>query len=82
VATDAQVKRQRLSALREVRRRQRATDTSIERLERRLFRMLRRKTVIDTDDAAALYEDYWRPFFDRVRELEQSLADFITVTML
>lgn len=70
----------RKQALREVRRRQRAADTLIERLERRIFALLERKTLIDEEDAVELYDRWFRPFMDAVKSLEQGLADFIDVS--
>jgi len=39
--------------------------------------MLKRKTIIDREDALALVTDYWEPFFDQVRDLEQAVHWFV-----
>ncbi|MBA7550014.1 hypothetical protein ES705_42519 [subsurface metagenome] len=79
--TFAQLQRERKAALREVRRVQRATDTQIERIERRLFVLLDRKTLI-TRDVAMAFVPMWNKFFSQVKELERALADFISVTSI
>lgn len=62
--------------LREVRRRQRSADSSLERMERRIFALLERKTIIDEEDAIQLYERYFKEFYSLVKNLEQGLVDF------
>jgi len=66
-------------ALREVRRRERATDSSIERMERRIFALLDRKTPIDAEDAIELYDRYFKEFWNLAKSLEQGLIDFYGV---
>lgn len=66
-------------ALREVRRRERAADSSIERMERRIFALLDRKTLIDEEDAIQLYERYFKEFHNLVKDLERGLVDFYGV---
>ena len=66
--------------LREVRRRQRTADTMIERMERRIYALLDRKTLIDAEDGLELYDRYWRPFWSAVQDLEKGMADFISAT--
>jgi len=81
VATVYQLQQQRKSALRECRRRQRKADTAIEKIERRLFRLLDRKTLITEEDAMKLVPE-WNDFMKQVRDLEHGLADFISITAL
>ena len=68
----------RKAYLREVRRRQRAADTAIERMERRLFALLDRKTLIDAEDALDFVDRYWKPFWETVKDLEKGLADWMS----
>ena len=76
--TPNEVKRDRLNALRMVRKAERAVDTKLEVLERRIYRLLDRKTVIQYDSANAivpLYED----FVAQIRNLEQAITDFLII---
>lgn len=75
----AALQRVRKAALREVRRRERATDTAIEKIERRLFVLLDRKTLI-THEVALTIVPYWNAFLSRVNDLEAAVTDFITTT--
>lgn len=71
------IKRQRLQALRSFRRLERATDTALERLERRINRILDNNTPITPATAETLiplYRDFWR----RTREMERGLSDFVS----
>lgn len=77
----AELQRQRKSSLREVRRRQRAADTAIERIERRLFTLLDRKTLITREVALSLVP-LWNDYIAKTRDLEKGLADFISVTSI
>ena len=79
MATFAEVQRKRKEALREVRRRQRATDSSIERMERRIFRLLDRKTLLNVNDAIELYDKYYKEFISNVRLLERGLIAFFNL---
>jgi hypothetical protein len=76
--TQAQVQRERKSLLREIRRRQRRADTNIERLERRIFALLDRKTLIEPSDALSLYNHYFGQFWFAAKEMEKALAAFVT----
>ena len=73
--TFADVRRDRKLYLRFVRKAQRAVDTQIERMERTIFRLLDRKTVLDVRDADRLAE-HWRQVTAEQRKVEKSLADF------
>jgi len=75
----AALQRVRKQALREVRRRERAADTAIEKIERRLFTLLDRKTLI-THEVALTIVPYWNDFLSRVNDLEAGITDFITTT--
>lgn len=52
----------------------------MERLERRLFRLLERKTLIVEEDAVSLYEQYYRPFVAKVQDMERGFIDFYNVS--
>ncbi|MBA7552677.1 hypothetical protein ES705_45247 [subsurface metagenome] len=75
----AELQRQRKSALREVRRRQRAADSSMERLERRLFALIDRKTLISPESALTLIP-LWNDLIKGVRDVENGITDFISIT--
>lgn len=81
MATYTEVKRERQAALRGVRSAQRATDSALERLERRLFRLLDRKTIIDREAALTIVPLYG-DFTKEVRRMENAITDFITVSSL
>lgn len=53
-------------------------DSSIERLERRLMRLLDRKTALDTEDAMQL-ADMWRDVVRLSDGVSKSLSDFYIV---
>ena len=72
----AEYKKRVNAALREVRRRQRSADSSIERMERRIFALLDRKTLVDEEDAIELYDKYYKDFIQKVKHLEKGLIDF------
>jgi len=78
VATYSEVRNERKRALREVRKKQRTLDTQIERMERTLFRLLERKTILQTKDAVRL-ADHYTLLVQEMRNLEQGLTDFNTV---
>lgn len=78
MATFAEVRAERKRALQEVRRRQRAHDSEIERMERTIFRLLDRKTVLESKDAVRLAEHY-SSLTQSLRRLEQGLTDFNTI---
>jgi len=79
VATLAELQRERKTSLREVRRRERALDTELERMERRIFRLLDRKTLITTDDSIGL-ADRVNSLGRLLRDLEVGVADFVEVS--
>ena len=72
--TDAAVRNAREQALRAVRRAQRALDTRIEVMERRLDRSIENKERITIIVAGSLIEDY-KKIIERIRELEARLTD-------
>jgi len=77
----AELQRDRKRAAREARRRQRAADTSIERIERRLFALIERKTLI-TPEAAETLVPLWNDYSSKNRDLEHALADFIAIVSI
>lgn len=79
--TSAELQGQRKKALREVRRRQRAADTAVEKLERRIFRLLDRKTLISSESMETLIP-LWNEFIKNVRDLEHGIADAISITYI
>jgi len=79
MATYAQIARQRRDAVRDVRRLQRELDTRVERMERRLFRLMDRKTMIDLEDAVELVDKYWAPIEQAMRDCERQLNAFLTI---
>lgn len=78
MATVAQLQSERKNALREVRRRERTADSQIERLEREIFRLLDRKTLLTVENAISLTDKY-RTFVALVTDLEKSIVDFVEV---
>jgi len=78
VATFAQVRAERKRALQAVRKQQRSLDTQVERMERTLFRLLDRKTVLEYRDAHRLGLHY-SDILAEIRRLEQALVDFNVV---
>ena len=76
--TVAQVQSQRKAALREVRRRERAADSQIERIERRIFTLLDRKSLI-TPEAALTLVPLWSDYVSLNKKLEQGLSDFFEI---
>ncbi len=79
--TFAEIKRERLAMLRLVRRQQRAFDSSLERLERRIFTLLSRKTVIDRRTALTLVPLY-NDMIRGVEAFERSITNFIYVSSI
>lgn len=77
--TFAEIRRERKEALRDVRKVQRAMDSSIERLERRIFTLLNRKTVIDRPAALTLVP-LWNNFIETGSKFQRALADFIEIS--
>ena len=75
VQTFAQIRMERKRALRAVRLRQREMDSAIERMERRIFALLRRKTVLTVKDAKDL-NALWNSIGDPVNRVANTLADF------
>lgn len=78
MATFAQIESERKKSLRSVRRAERSLDTTVEVMERRILRLLDRKTVLQSKDAQALSTDY-AELAVRLRTLEQNLRDFFVV---
>lgn len=76
MATEAQVQRERKAGLRAVRRDQRAADTNLEKWERECFRLLRKKRLIDYEDADRLLNLY-NTFSASVQKWEASFANFL-----
>lgn len=76
--TFAEIQRERKSVVREIRRTQRAMDTRIERLERTLFRLLDRKTLLSAKDALRIAQD-WNNVLDAGRGLEAKIRDAMMI---
>ena len=81
MATLSELKRERVQAARAARRLQRAADSAIERVERRLDTLIARKTIIDRETAMTLVPLY-NDFRDKVRTMEKGLADFISIVSI
>lgn len=75
----AELQRERKAALREVRRKQRAADTRIEKIERRIMTLLNRKILI-TQESARTIVPLWNDYVGANRALETAIADFISIT--
>ena len=75
MATVAQVQGERKALLREVRRRERAVDTRLETIERRLFRLLDKKQLVAAADMEDLLDRYKGWFNDTVKPFEKALVD-------
>lgn len=78
MATYAQVRAERKRALQGVRRAERALDTQIEVMERRLASLKRRKTILTSQQAAELGSQFSR-IVVAVNGLERALTDFAIV---
>lgn len=74
----AEEKARRKAALRAFRAVQRQADSAIERLERRIFTLQGRKTII-TRVAVITLRPLWNEFIRKVKEMETTLADLLTV---
>jgi len=74
----AELQRERKKAAREARRKQRLADTAIEKIERRLFALIDRKTLITTEAAETLVPLY-NDFKKKASDMEKALADFIGI---
>ena len=79
MATAAQVRADRKRALRNVRRMERTLDTEIEKMERLLFRLLDRKTILTTEDAVRIGKAM-DALIIPMNRLQSSVADFYIVT--
>ena len=64
----------RKAAVREIRRRQRTCDTVLERIERRLFQLLDRKTMLDVNDMIDL-ADRFKSWLVTVNDFEKGIVD-------
>lgn len=78
--TDAQLSAERKRALRAVRRAQRAWDTEIEKLERRIFEVLAKKTLVTRLNVGGIVFMY-NLTIAKQKELESQLANFIEVAL-
>ena len=78
MATEAQLQRERKAGVRELRRTQRALDTQVERIERRLYQLLDRKTLIDRDDAVWMV-NLWIKLLELLGNMERALTDFVEI---
>lgn len=79
MARETELQRQRKAALRAYRRTQRRADTLIERVERRIFQLLDRKTLIVNEDLQSLV-NFHNEFIAQVRVMERDLVSLIEIT--
>lgn len=78
--SEAALQRVRKAALREVRRKERAVDTAIEMLERRIFTLLDQKRLVSQANALGLARGYYGRVADRMVELQNAITDFVTAS--
>lgn len=71
-------KSRRKAAVRDVRRAQREVDSALERIERRLFRLLRFKDIITRENLVSLIPMY-NEYVAKQRVLEKALADLFAI---
>jgi len=71
-------KKRRKDAVRAARRLERQVDTSLEKLERRLLRLIQFKEIITRANVETIVP-MWNDFTRDVRELEKGLADMISI---
>lgn len=76
--SDAEVRRERKQALRQVRAAEKALDTEIERMERRLLRLLDRRTILTIKSAEELNR-FYDQLVQRINNLQQSLTDYTII---
>ena len=76
--TDAQLRNQRSQALRAVRRTERACDTKLEVMERKLDRAIENKELITVRLALGIADDY-RAFVVLCLNFQETLADAIQI---
>ena len=76
--TFAQIRQERKQALRQVRAAQSSLDSNIEKMERLIFRLLQRKTVLTTEDAKRLSDAYGK-LPKNMNDLAKFLADFFII---
>lgn len=76
--TDAELKRERLAALRPFRAAMRQFDTRLEKVERKILALSNRKTTIRLEDAEPLVILY-NDMVAQLNEVDRSLTDFLTV---
>lgn len=79
MATQAQVRGFRRDALRRIRAQERLLDSKLEVLEREIKRLLKRKMLLETDDALRMGR-LWTEVLKQASNLERALSDFATVT--
>ena len=76
--TFAQIRSERRQGLRQVRNHQRAVDSQIERIERLVFRLLDRKTVLVPEDAKKIATEI-DSLYDPLTKMTNALADFMII---
>lgn len=76
--TDAQLRNQRSQALRALRRLQRAVDTQLEVMERKLDRAIENKERITIRLAKGIGDDF-RKFVTLVNRMQQGIVDTIQI---
>jgi hypothetical protein len=54
----------------------------MERLERRIFRLLDRKTLIDVEDAVELFDKYYKDMVNKIRTTERALVRFYEIVSM
>lgn len=64
------------AAVRQVRKAQRAVDSALERHERELYRLLKRKTLIEPRSLGSLVK-YWDEVLNRSGRTSQAMTDLL-----
>jgi len=71
-----------LAAVRRARNRERSLDTALEKVERELLRLRKRKTLIQPDDLQTLVRLWDTVFKPLVSQTEQAMADLVAIASL
>lgn len=79
MASESQQKREVLAAVRRAKNLERSLDTALEKLERELIRLRKRKTRIQPDDLNTMVRLYDQGVKPRFFEMEHALADVVSI---